>query len=200
MKNEKAYIRAMISTILAKFPFIGIRYEFKSSSETHFVEVTPKEILENRDFIEFKLDALTEFYKKFDDSGIVFISTDSLVVIEHPEIEFKCANQSEILPKIIQPIPKYEIVGSTNDAQLLDGDNLVFSDIIIEQRLNINQTIGVSILTVVNDFTVDEAGNIDSVPDFQIHLFPQQKGWIRKMLSAKGRNEITPNYNYALAA
>ena len=80
MKESITYLKGKIDQITDLFPHLKIRYEYRTTISTHFIEILPLEEFEsNQEFILFEMELENEFetlYGKKED--IVFISTDSL--------------------------------------------------------------------------------------------------------------------------
>jgi len=80
MKDELQLLFSLIEGI-------EIRYEFKKSISTHFIEVKPLDLFNsNRLYIEKEIKLEDKFSKLFPNEDLVFISQDSLSKIDNPDL------------------------------------------------------------------------------------------------------------------
>ena len=76
---------------------VTARYQFKEGSETHFVEITPQRIFDSWDFEQIAQPLLFEFYSKFPQDSLCFISDDSLSKVTSPEFTITPPQTNEIV-------------------------------------------------------------------------------------------------------
>jgi hypothetical protein len=86
--NAKDYIREELTRIWNCFPEIQFRYEFKTSTRTHVVEVNPLSYFkENRDYLRMESDFESDFEQIYPEEEILFISEGSLTEIRNAEFQ-----------------------------------------------------------------------------------------------------------------
>jgi len=85
--NSKVYIISKIDELAKVFPRVKFSYQMDELSETHFIEVLPKDFFEQStdEFIEQQNNIITEFINKFPHEGLAFISEDDLFKMDCPE-------------------------------------------------------------------------------------------------------------------
>ncbi|MDR1022731.1 MAG: hypothetical protein LBL94_05610 [Prevotellaceae bacterium] len=82
--DAKQYILKELSSLVAKFSNIRVRYEYDERAEVHCVEVVPKEVYYSNDaYISWEIDVTSRFIKHFPTENIGFISDDDLMGIEN---------------------------------------------------------------------------------------------------------------------
>lgn len=85
--NIKAqeYIIKELNLLCEKFTAIQIRYEFNEGLNTHFIEITPLEVYNSKEFILEEIKIIENFENTFGyNQDILFISEESLNIIENP--------------------------------------------------------------------------------------------------------------------
>ena len=101
MKAEKAYILDKIKELRSIFKNASFKYQFKDSSDTHFIQVTPKSVFVSDDFIEKDILVIDEYESLGFDNSICFISDDSLTELENPEVFTVPPFNTEVLTSIV---------------------------------------------------------------------------------------------------
>ncbi len=81
MKSED-YIKKVIDNLVIKYPFSKCRYENHWVSESHFIEITPMELINNYEFQDFQIKTISDFIDKFPFENLTFISDDDVTQIE----------------------------------------------------------------------------------------------------------------------
>lgn len=78
MKDSIIYIQKKLIDLHKKLD-VKIKYEFKKSTSTHLVEITPLEQFNSNDYIELEILIQDEFEKLYGfNEDLLFISSDSL--------------------------------------------------------------------------------------------------------------------------
>ena len=80
--------------LFKKYHNIGIKYEFIENSNTHLLQIAPKDFFELADFKNTKIETILDFYDKFPESSIAFVTKDSLVTVENPEFNHEPAKEN----------------------------------------------------------------------------------------------------------
>ena len=82
MTQPKKFIDDVFVALQERFPTATIQYQYKT--DTHFVKITPVEVYNSDDFIDFGI----EFYSKFDDwesdELLCFITEGALTKLDKP--------------------------------------------------------------------------------------------------------------------
>ena len=82
------YIQEKLRVLISTFTDIQIRYEYELSTKTHLVEVIPSDFMvENEDYFKEEAKITEEFEQLFPSEKIFFISNDSSIKIENPDLE-----------------------------------------------------------------------------------------------------------------
>lgn len=99
--NSRDLMKDELQLLYSLIEGIEIRYEFKKSISTHFIEVKPLDLFDsNKLYIEMEIELEDKFSKLFPNEDLVFISQDSLSKIGNPDLilSFKIDNPDLILP------------------------------------------------------------------------------------------------------
>ena len=81
--NSKDFIKHNLSKIWNSFPEVQFRYEFKTHTNTHVIEVTPVSFFEeNEEYLDLESDFEYKFEQMFPEEEILFISEGSLTKYE----------------------------------------------------------------------------------------------------------------------
>jgi len=85
--NSKKYIVSKIDELAKNFPNVKFSYQLDELSETHFIEVLPKDFFEQYDelFVKEQNNIILDFIKKFPTEGLAFITEDDLFTVDNPE-------------------------------------------------------------------------------------------------------------------
>ena len=87
--NVKEFFSKKLSLLAEAFPHITIKYEYNDLVKAHIVELSPLIEYYNNSNLDNAWAALTKtFWNRFPAEGICFISTDSTLRIENPELAF----------------------------------------------------------------------------------------------------------------
>jgi hypothetical protein len=85
--NSTDLIKDELQLLFSLIEGIEIRYEFKKSISTHFIEVKPLDLFNSNDlYIEKEIELEDKFSKLFPNEDLVFISQDSLSKIDNPDL------------------------------------------------------------------------------------------------------------------
>ena len=101
--NSIDFLNIELVRIFTKFQNAIIKYEFKSSRNTHLIEVTPLDIYENEKFINEEINLMDSFNEKYPEENILFVSEESINRVSNPLIIFKntklefCFKNNEIV-------------------------------------------------------------------------------------------------------
>ncbi|HZW78532.1 MAG TPA: hypothetical protein VFF21_09540 [Flavobacteriaceae bacterium] len=101
--NSKEFLRAHLNQIFLETDGITISYEFRSSSNTHLVEVKPKDIYNSEAYMDKEMELEDKFREFFPDEELMFINETSLTQIKSPEFCFQFKFDYE-LSMIITPM------------------------------------------------------------------------------------------------
>ncbi|NLU38558.1 MAG: hypothetical protein GXX78_06670 [Bacteroidales bacterium] len=86
--NSKDFIKHNLSKIWNSFPEVQFRYEFKTHTNTHVIEVTPVSFFEeNEEYLDLESDFEYKFEQMFPEEEILFISEGSLTEIRNAEFQ-----------------------------------------------------------------------------------------------------------------
>ncbi len=77
------FVRENIDLLVTKHPKIKCTYEFNNFSQSHYVEILPKEYnLQNDKFMNDEMEILIRFIEQFPYETLTFITDDDLYSIE----------------------------------------------------------------------------------------------------------------------
>src|SRR5882762_6187167 len=81
------YIDEVIKSLWARFSSISkIMYKYKEKSETHFIRIEPQLLFDSAEFALFDLETTEEFYNNNYPGSLCFISENSFISIEDPDV------------------------------------------------------------------------------------------------------------------
>ena len=90
--TSQEFVVMKLKELTSEFSNIMCRYENDFISNTHFVEVVPRVILEsNRDFKRMEKQVMMEFINLFPNQNLCFLSDDALVGLDKIDFEVKGA-------------------------------------------------------------------------------------------------------------
>ncbi len=79
------FVIERLESLYSTIENINIRYEYRQTTSTHIIEITPKDIFDsNEDYIIYEEKIEGEFKTAFFDENILFISSESLTEIKDP--------------------------------------------------------------------------------------------------------------------
>jgi len=82
--TAKEFIIKELEDFIKRFPQVRVRYEYRTISNAHFIEIIPNETYRlDKDYISWEFDVDDRFSELFPIEGICFISDDALVGIEN---------------------------------------------------------------------------------------------------------------------
>ncbi len=85
--NSTDLIKKELKLLSSLIDDIEIRYEFKKSIYTHFVEIKPLDFFNSNNlYIDKEIELEEKFTELFPNEDLVFISEDSLCKIEKPDL------------------------------------------------------------------------------------------------------------------
>jgi hypothetical protein len=80
----KEFIEKRIKELITTINYIEVFYEYKETSETHFIKISPKYVFDSKNFSEIKARLTKEFFDNNFSGLICFISDDSIVRLSGP--------------------------------------------------------------------------------------------------------------------
>ncbi len=87
--SAKDFLIDNLNRISVLFPEVNIRYEHRSNTNSHIIEVIPLLVFDNNDeYIRAEINLEESFEEQFSNEDIVFISEDSLTTINNAEFAF----------------------------------------------------------------------------------------------------------------
>lgn len=87
--SAKDFLIENLNRISVLFPEINIRYEYRSNTNSHIIEVIPLSVFKNNDnYIMAEINLEESFEEQFPNEDLVFISEDSLTTINNAEFAF----------------------------------------------------------------------------------------------------------------
>jgi len=117
------YIEEKLRVLASKFTDIKIRYEHRSNTGSHLIEIVPLSFFEgNGSYLEEETKIEDEFELLFPSENIVFVSEGSLTVIKRADLELgydkiSFDNNTLIIDFEVTGYSGYlEIIGITNYA------------------------------------------------------------------------------------
>ncbi len=88
--NSRDFIIKTLNNIVENYSNIQFEYKLNNTTITHTIKVSPKEIYNNDEtYMNIESSFETIFERLFPSENILFISEDSLIDIETPELVFK---------------------------------------------------------------------------------------------------------------
>jgi len=85
--TSKEYIEEKLRYLISTFNHIQIKYEYIPGTQSHLIEIIPAEFMvANEDYMKEEAIIIEEFDQLFPTETIHFISDDSDIKIEHPEL------------------------------------------------------------------------------------------------------------------
>ncbi len=83
--NSIEYIKNKIDILVEKYKHIRCRYEFDEFSQSHYIEVMPREYCQLDDFfLKDEMEIVVNFITQFPYESLVFITEGDLYIIEKP--------------------------------------------------------------------------------------------------------------------
>ena len=87
--TAQEYIFKELNALLIKFPSIVFKYKLDKNDNTHIISVEPIEEYEgNNEYMEAESDLVFDFENKYLPETIMFVSTNSLIVVNEPDKVF----------------------------------------------------------------------------------------------------------------
>lgn len=118
--NSKRYIKTELQKLLKLYPQFTFFYQFDEISNLHMVQVEPKDEFEsNLAYQNDEADLTFDFDNLFFPESIVFISENSLICVDSPELILK--NYTSVVMDDV--LLKYSYVG-INDKEYQTGENI----------------------------------------------------------------------------
>ncbi len=90
--NSKEFLIEKLELFLKKYNNISIRYKHNSRFSEHLIEILPKEIMDEVDFLEERTVLYLNFIEKFPSESLVFFSDGDFVMIDKPDYENQGCN------------------------------------------------------------------------------------------------------------
>lgn len=86
--RAKDFIEEKLRYLTSTFTHIQVKYEYLPGTRSHLVEIIPAEFMvANEDYMKEEARITEEFEQLFPSETIDFISDDSDIKIEHPDLE-----------------------------------------------------------------------------------------------------------------
>ncbi|NMH24052.1 hypothetical protein [Flavobacterium solisilvae] len=85
MNTAKEFLIYKLKELHNKFPEIKIYYEHDFDINTHIIEVFPYDVFQSDDYIECEIIIKKEFYDKFPNESLAFVSENSRTRVENPQ-------------------------------------------------------------------------------------------------------------------
>lgn len=84
--NSTKYIISKIDELVRLFPAMKLSYQVDDWSETHFIEVLPKDLFECYEdkFVAAQNKVVLDFIQNYPDEGLAFITKDDLFSVNNP--------------------------------------------------------------------------------------------------------------------
>ncbi len=102
--TAKEYIKNIIQKLVNDHRNIEVSYQYDDLSDTHIIKVVPSEIYYNDEsYKDIELSIYEDFFKKYPDQSLVFITSDSLIDIDNPEFVF--SNKDSIKTLVRAAVP-----------------------------------------------------------------------------------------------
>lgn len=87
--TAQEYIIEKLNALLEKFPSFVFKYKLDKSDNTHIISVAPLiEYEENKEYMEAESDFVFDFENTFLPETIMFVSTNSLILVTEPDMVF----------------------------------------------------------------------------------------------------------------
>lgn len=83
--KSKEFIKFKLNELVEVLPTAKLSYQFKDSSQTHFIKIEPAKLYDDDQFIHFYASMLMDFDNLFENEGVCFLNDD---VIDLHNIEF----------------------------------------------------------------------------------------------------------------
>jgi hypothetical protein len=99
------YLKTELKKRSVLFASIRIRYEFRSSTGTHVIEVMPSSIFsDNKNYIDSEIKLESTFENLFPNENILFIDNDSLTEVSNPifQIGYETTTLIERIPVSVE--------------------------------------------------------------------------------------------------
>lgn len=82
------FVRDELNLFIQRFSATCVRYEYDPQALVHMVEVLPSKVYHtDKEYIAWENDIYNRFVNKFPCENICFITEDSLVSVEEPDME-----------------------------------------------------------------------------------------------------------------
>jgi hypothetical protein len=86
--KAKDFIEEKLRLLASKFKEVHIRYEYRTNTRSHLVEIIPLRFFEeNESYFEEEANIEDEFEKLYPEENIIFISEGSLTEIKNADLE-----------------------------------------------------------------------------------------------------------------
>jgi hypothetical protein len=84
MKKENKLVIKLLDALAAKHPHMSFIYGFNVWANQHVVEVSPRESFDSEQYLLDEVEATAEFYSKFQNQGLLFLSDDPYLKVDNP--------------------------------------------------------------------------------------------------------------------
>lgn len=100
--TAQEYIIEKLNALLVKFPSFVFKYKLDKSDNTHIISVEPlEEYEENKQYMEIESDIVFDFENIFLPETIMFVSTNSLILVTEPDMVFSSNKNGFIQTNLI---------------------------------------------------------------------------------------------------
>jgi hypothetical protein len=100
--TSQEYIITGLNFLVEKFPTFTFKYKFEKAEITHIISVEPLEEYEkNKLYMEAESDFVFDFENIYLPEAIMFVSLNSLITINVPDMVFKANRLGLFLQEII---------------------------------------------------------------------------------------------------
>lgn len=113
--KSKTFLKEKLKKLSLSFPFISFKYEYNSYSNTHIIEVLPyKEYENNEKYLDEEAELTYEFDNAFFPESVMFVSENSLIRVNNPELVFPVYDLININDTVINNTEVYEKISFNN--------------------------------------------------------------------------------------
>lgn len=109
VSESSEMLTAELESLVGRFPYLTVRYEYDVLSDSHCVEVRPKDAYQNDEaYIEAEMEISDRFDQLFPGQCLYFISEDALVGVKNPIWVYRASPETKtVVP--VEIIPAGEI-------------------------------------------------------------------------------------------
>lgn len=102
--NSKDYILIKLNSLILRFSYLKILYQFDIQINTHIVEIHPLSIFESlQEYKDLESEISFEFDQTYVSENLLFVSSNSLCKVVNPDLVLT-GPLYNIFPEIIEPL------------------------------------------------------------------------------------------------